>query len=416
MEYAKFTPKPYKPPARKSLNDMSKPPISVPPLPGLLEPRPVSTNNQYNPNSTGSLKWNPTYLLDNTQVINDPAPNDMSPYKFTGTSSGLENNTKKRKARIASILDAGQAALSAAPDLSSDLLAKRGLRTSSQTGLIERIPLETLTLPTPANGYAGIAQSVVSPTNNQSTGKNPLEAIRTGITKLESDGNYQARSKSSSGGGRYQYLEKTWGGYGGFKNAADAPPELQDKKFNKDMGDFLKRYSNDYEAASIAWFQGQSVADRYAKGDKSVLLKTDANGKTTGSYAKQSADIARAYLSVSNAPVGNRKPGERNPLAVSTYDEFTKLGFKVDGFAVSAQHHLVNPNSKHETKDAVDIATQDTDGSVVTRLIAEGNANNIIHNNLIYSKKNGYKPRYYGGAFPNGQKKDDHKNHVHVDY
>jgi hypothetical protein len=40
----------------------------------------------------------------------------------------------------------------------------------------------------------------------------------------------------------------------------------------------------------------------------------------------------------------------------------------------------------------------------------------LIHQNTIWEAKNGWQPRYYGGKFANGKSKDDHANHIHVNF
>lgn len=58
------------------------------------------------------------------------------------------------------------------------------------------------------------------------TGDPGLEAI----ARCESGGSYTAQNRTSTASGKYQFLNSTWGGYGGYSRAADAPPEVQDAK------------------------------------------------------------------------------------------------------------------------------------------------------------------------------------------
>lgn len=48
------------------------------------------------------------------------------------------------------------------------------------------------------------------------------------IAAAESGGDYGAQNRSSSASGKYQVLSSTWGGYGGYSRARDAPPEVQE--------------------------------------------------------------------------------------------------------------------------------------------------------------------------------------------
>jgi Transglycosylase-like domain len=50
------------------------------------------------------------------------------------------------------------------------------------------------------------------------------------IVRRESGGNYKAENPTSTASGKYQFLDSTWNGYGGYSHAADAPPAVQDAK------------------------------------------------------------------------------------------------------------------------------------------------------------------------------------------
>lgn len=49
------------------------------------------------------------------------------------------------------------------------------------------------------------------------------------IAQDESGGNYTAQNPRSSASGKYQVLDGTWDGYGGYKRAKDAPPHVQEQ-------------------------------------------------------------------------------------------------------------------------------------------------------------------------------------------
>ncbi len=50
------------------------------------------------------------------------------------------------------------------------------------------------------------------------------------IVLRESGGDYNAQNPGSSASGKYQFLDSTWAGYGGYARAVYAPPAVQDAR------------------------------------------------------------------------------------------------------------------------------------------------------------------------------------------
>ncbi len=63
----------------------------------------------------------------------------------------------------------------------------------------------------------------------------PTSGLGERIAECESGGNYTAQNPRSSASGKYQYLDSTWNGYGGYESAKDAPPAVQEERFAKDI-------------------------------------------------------------------------------------------------------------------------------------------------------------------------------------
>lgn len=50
------------------------------------------------------------------------------------------------------------------------------------------------------------------------------------VIHCESKGSYTAENPISTASGRYQIVDGTWDGYGGYQHASDAPPSVQDAR------------------------------------------------------------------------------------------------------------------------------------------------------------------------------------------
>lgn len=77
---------------------------------------------------------------------------------------------------------------------------------------------------------ASAAPPAPSPAPQASGGASNGWSIPESIVMCESGGNYQAENPSTSASGAYQITDETWGGYGGYSHASDAPPSVQDER------------------------------------------------------------------------------------------------------------------------------------------------------------------------------------------
>lgn len=104
-----------------------------------------------------------------------------------------------------------------------------------------------------------------------------IERMMYALRMSESGGDYGAHSGSSSASGAYQFINSTWGGYGGYRTAAEAPPEVQDQRARELLTAAFAHYGGDPRAVAQSWF--------YPKGVGNDGLTPPGNSITMGEYA-----------------------------------------------------------------------------------------------------------------------------------
>jgi hypothetical protein len=83
-----------------------------------------------------------------------------------------------------------------------------------------------------------------------------LGAILATIRAMETGGNYTTQVTSSTASGAYGFLDGTWGGYGGYRRARDAPPPVQDAKAAELATYILNRNGGDVSTVPVSWYIG----------------------------------------------------------------------------------------------------------------------------------------------------------------
>ena len=83
-----------------------------------------------------------------------------------------------------------------------------------------------------------------------------LGAILATIRAIETGGNYNTSITSSSASGAYAFLDSSWGGYGGYLRAKDAPPAVQDAKAVELATYILQRNGGDVSTIPVSWYIG----------------------------------------------------------------------------------------------------------------------------------------------------------------
>ncbi len=83
-----------------------------------------------------------------------------------------------------------------------------------------------------------------------------LVAILATIRHMETGGNYTVSVTTSTASGAYGFLDSSWGGYGGYARAKDAPPAVQDAKAAELAASILARNGGDVATIPVSWYIG----------------------------------------------------------------------------------------------------------------------------------------------------------------
>lgn len=162
-----------------------------------------------------------------------------------------------------------------------------------------------------------------------------IDEFMAAIRQVESGSNYTHPPNASGASGAYQFIDSTWGGYGGYKSAYLAPPEVQDARARELMQGYYDQFGSwDYVAA--AWIGGAGTA---AKGPGAWDGIHDSNMSVT-SYVKRvngalgvGGDYASADVTAQQTKSGGimapltHPPGEGLLGAISATggQDYTKL-------------------------------------------------------------------------------------------
>lgn len=126
-----------------------------------------------------------------------------------------------------------------------------------------------------------------------------MQAIR----QHESSGNYRAQglvTKYGRATGAYQFLDSTWAGFGGYRSAAQAPPQIQDQKAEQMMRAYFDRF-RDWRLVAIAWNGGAGAAQRALKGQ---AVADPVTGTNTFQYGNSVMGLMKKFSrgELTNAP------------------------------------------------------------------------------------------------------------------
>lgn len=94
-----------------------------------------------------------------------------------------------------------------------------------------------------------------------------LESFLAGLRTVESGGRYAIGHNQAGASGGYQFLDSTWGGYGGYQSAYLAPPAVQDARAKQLATAYFQRFGS-WASVAQAWLGGpgsvgKNVTDHY---------------------------------------------------------------------------------------------------------------------------------------------------------
>ena len=165
----------------------------------------------------------------------------------------------------------------------------------------ERLMLPVLKTVSPAAADAYQTVRTAGATTQAALNYTALQDLMARIRAAESTNNYAADRAPKSRGketasGAYQYIDSTWGNYGGYPRAVMAPPEVQDRRMMEDLRRRYERYGNPYQTVAEhfvpayartpeRWREklyGQMTMEQYVGkvlGDENVRRYLDAVGR-----------------------------------------------------------------------------------------------------------------------------------------
>lgn len=149
-------------------------------------------------------------------------------------------------------------------------------------------------------------------------------AVLATIRTLESGGDYTAQAGGSSASGAYQFVDGTWGNFGGYPQAWQAPPAVQDAKAAEHVQGILDANGGDVTAVPVVWYIGHLPAAGSAEWD-TVPVPGAGNRFTPRQYQDEwLAELQRQLV---------RGAGPEAQLPVTSCDAGSPIAILADGYA-----------------------------------------------------------------------------------
>lgn len=173
------------------------------------------------------------------------------------------------------------------------------------------------------------------------TGDNPGFACHAGgdvapilatIRTLESGGDYTAQARGSSASGAYQFIDSTWGHFGGYPRAWQAPPEVQDARAAEHVRSILDAHDGDLTAVPVVWYLGHLPAANSPSWDQ-VPVPGAGNVLTPRQYQQR-------WLTEYDRQLTGTPDDEEGDAAVAACAPGSGIVALADGFAYPAPAEL----------------------------------------------------------------------------
>ncbi len=189
-----------------------------------------------------------------------------------------------------------------------------------------------------------------------SPGEVSIEAIAATIRHLESGDDYAARAPGSSASGAYQFLDSSWGGYGGYARAYLAPPAVQDAKATEHITGILTANNNEPAAVPVTWYIGHVPPPGSSEWD-TVPSPGAGNRLTPREYQQKWMEVYREKLAgmthVTAAPEGTA-------TTVTTSPACTPGNLAISGsYALPVERHWYDEHPEWFTKPHHDYPAAD---------------------------------------------------------
>lgn len=148
----------------------------------------------------------------------------------------------------------------------------------------------------------GSPQSSPQANGNVLTDRGRVNSFLAALRQHESSNNYTAKNPISTASGAYQYINSTWGGYGGYATARQAPAAVQDQRARQDALRSFDRFGNWEQVAANHFYPAWA-------GDRNKWGRSPSRGNpTVASYVRSVMSKMGAYASANPAAAAQAAP------------------------------------------------------------------------------------------------------------